>query len=658
MLSINVKHRWILSLAFLAFACLFSHCKRAVPDEKGTPPKIETAAKNTNTPRDDVSPQPSKPESPPKEEQPEPAVPVQEPKKKTDVRQETKPSPHQPKPEKAIPSSPSPAVEKSTVSIAPKAEEQTPSEPPAADTPPVSPKSEEKQADTIPSGSLQPGAGTKPSHGSDEPGGSVEEPAPVEQPEPPSPPEEPEEKPARSNSATLKSLPDIRPMSCSDPSLSFDDFLLAAAKNFEKQKIAYNSIPLSDCSGMFHRLAIAVKDFCPDYTYPEPEEARDTRALASWYYDHNNLAIIQDAAASGQLIRPGSVMFFGNSEVKYTNITIDKIAVKGGIEHMGTVVSVEKDKNDKVVAYTMFHGRNPSKPAGTTVHKLKNSNKKVPPYGNWTQQWVAVANIATLSGAQPATAQPTDIGQHQEPSSSGNTPPATSEKTPVVKAVPAPNTTSGQQAGQTDITTELVTALTPVAAMVNLPDIQPMGCSDPSLSFDDFLLAAAKNFEKQKIAYNSIPLSDCSGMFHRLAIAVKDFCPDYTYPEPEEARDTRALASWYYDHNNLAIIQDAAASGQLIRPGSVMFFGNSEVKYTNITIDKIAVKGGIEHMGTVVSVEKDKNDKVVAYTMFHGRNPSKPAGTTVHKLKNSNKKVPPYGNWTQQWVAVANIATQ
>ena len=185
-----------------------------------------------------------------------------------------------------------------------------------------------------------------------------------------------------------------------------------------------------------------------------------------------------------------------------------------------------------------------------------------------------------------------------------------------------------------------------------------MSCSDPSLSFDDFLLAAAKNFEKQKIAYNSIPLSDCSGMFHRLAIAVKDFCPDYTYPEPEEARDTRALARWYYDHNNLAIIQDAAASGYLIRPGSVMFFGNSEVKYTNITIDKIAVKGGIEHMGTVVSVEKDKDGKVVAYTMFHGRNPSKPAGTTVHKLKNSNKKVPPYGNWTQQWVAVANIATQ
>ena len=103
---------------------------------------------------------------------------------------------------------------------------------------------------------------------------------------------EPEEKPALPNPATLKSLPNIQPMSCSDPSLSFDDFILAAAKNFEKQKIDYNSIPLSDCSGM-------------------------------------------------------------------------------------------------------FHGRNPSKPAGTTVQKLKNSNKKVPPYGNWTQQWVAVANMAT-----------------------------------------------------------------------------------------------------------------------------------------------------------------------------------------------------------------------------------------------------------------------
>ena len=86
--------------------------------------------------------------------------------------------PPQPNPVKAVPS-PTPAGKKSTVSIAPPVEEKTPS----AVTPPNSPASEEKQADAIPSGRIQPGA--EPSNESNEPAGNVEKPEPVEQPEPP-----------------------------------------------------------------------------------------------------------------------------------------------------------------------------------------------------------------------------------------------------------------------------------------------------------------------------------------------------------------------------------------------------------------------------------------------------------------------------------------
>ena len=253
-----------------------------------------------------------------------------------------------------------------------------------------------------------------------------------------------------------------------------------------------------------------------------------------------------------------------------------------------------------------------------------------------------------------------DNGSGEEPASPGETEPADGANTASAgTTAPATPPDEGQAGGAAG---EAATP-EPGANLKALRDIQPMSCSDQGLSFDDFILAAAKNFEKQKIAYNSIPLSDCSGMFHRLVLAVKDFCPAYQYPESEEARDTRSLARWYHDNNNLVIIQkeEAATSGHLIRPGSVMFFGSSNVSYTNITIDKLAVQGGIEHMGTVVDVEKDGAGNVIGYTMFHGRNPRHPAGTTKHKLKNvsfSRGVLPPFGNWDQQWVAVANIATQ
>lgn len=388
----------MLAIALLASACLSTNCQREAPGKKAETPKIGTAVKDADPAKKEASLQPLGPEASAKQDGPapagpeSPAIPAKEEKKttKAPARPSTPAAPDPPAKEKG-PQPPKPSVAEPKPGTAAEEPPAFPAEPPVEpeNTPAAAAGGNEPFTET---GTPADG----PAQGNDEPTGNNG----AERPEEPAAEERAGEEASTPEPAALKSLPDIHPMSCSDASLSFDDYILAVAGNFEKQKIAYNSIPLSDCSGMFHRMVLAVKDFCPAYQYPEADEARDTRALARWYYDNNNLVIVQDAAASGHLIRPGSVMFFGNSEVKYTNITIDKIAVRGGIEHMGTVVEVEKDRDGNVIGYTMFHGRNPRKPAGNTKHKLKNSNRKVPPFGNWTQQWVAVANIATQGVGQ------------------------------------------------------------------------------------------------------------------------------------------------------------------------------------------------------------------------------------------------------------------
>lgn len=181
-----------------------------------------------------------------------------------------------------------------------------------------------------------------------------------------------------------------------------------------------------------------------------------------------------------------------------------------------------------------------------------------------------------------------------------------------------------------------------------------------ALGFDAFLLATANDFESKHILYRSIPLSDCSGMFHRLLSKMKEVFPEYQYPEVSDARSSRALAQWYYDHGALHVIEDAANSGQLIRPGSIMFFGQVGKKYAHPTIEQLVISGvGIQHIGTVVDVQKDEEGNVIGYTLFHARGRGKIASKTQHYLQHPRYSyLPAFGNWKQQLLAIGNIATE
>ncbi len=189
-----------------------------------------------------------------------------------------------------------------------------------------------------------------------------------------------------------------------------------------------------------------------------------------------------------------------------------------------------------------------------------------------------------------------------------------------------------------------------------LADAGTLTCQSADFDLQQFLFKTASDFEAQKLAYDRTKMQDCSGMFHQMLGKVKGACPDYGYPSPDEARDSRNLAAWYHKKGNLVMVEDAASSGNLIKPGVAMFYGQSDQAYANMTIEMLSAQDGIEHIGTVVEVKKDENGEVVEYTLFHGRNPSKPAGMSKHyKVVPYDESLPAYGNHKQQWVAVANI---
>lgn len=189
------------------------------------------------------------------------------------------------------------------------------------------------------------------------------------------------------------------------------------AQELEAQELKYDRTIGQDCSGIYHKIkdmlqrkfsALGDKS---KYTYPSFSPDRNTREIAHWYHRHNNLHIVQDGLADRNLIRPGSVMFFGRTDESYSNLTIDMLTNpgvfrhdaatgKGKIYHVATVTKVERDEEGNVVQYTIMHGRNSKHTASRTGGNWETCcetgkmHQKFP-FGNHNQQWVAVANIET-----------------------------------------------------------------------------------------------------------------------------------------------------------------------------------------------------------------------------------------------------------------------
>lgn len=205
---------------------------------------------------------------------------------------------------------------------------------------------------------------------------------------------------------------------------------------------------------------------------------------------------------------------------------------------------------------------------------------------------------------------------------------------------------------------------------IHLPRIQT-GISDNKIG--SILSSIAENLEKKKLPYVSSLSQDCSGIFHQLKDSIQKRLPalrkgsSYQYPEYKNIRSSRQIADWYYTNKNLLIVEDPIASRNSIRPGSVMFYGKPNKKYKNMTIESLTDKnnnytsnGAIMHIAVVTSVRTDDEGNVLEYTIMHGRNKRVHASRSGSKEVQSKrtKGLPPFGNWSQQWVAVANIMTE
>jgi hypothetical protein len=165
----------------------------------------------------------------------------------------------------------------------------------------------------------------------------------------------------------------------------------------ERKSLLYATKPLTDCSGIFHRVLLGLKYRCPAKDFPSVEKHRDSRALARWYHERGKLQLIKNAVKSTDLLKPGVVLFFGKNGFAYNDFSVEDLLMpQKGIAHLGVVVKVHRNKSGQVLNYELFHGhgRKGKTPASiTNWHKRTPSRAGYPPLGNGRQQWVAIARL-------------------------------------------------------------------------------------------------------------------------------------------------------------------------------------------------------------------------------------------------------------------------
>ncbi len=179
--------------------------------------------------------------------------------------------------------------------------------------------------------------------------------------------------------------------------------VLTTVADLEARSILYGMGPLSDCSGIFHRVLMGVQKRCPDHEYPSVKQYRDSRELARWYHEQGELIVIKNVVVQSGLIRPGMALFFGRTGVKYKNASAKTLfSSQYGIYHVGVVARVYRDKGGKVAGYDLFHGhgrKGKTKASITKWHKRRPTRASYPPFGNGRQQLVAAAWIVPVKKA-------------------------------------------------------------------------------------------------------------------------------------------------------------------------------------------------------------------------------------------------------------------
>lgn len=161
----------------------------------------------------------------------------------------------------------------------------------------------------------------------------------------------------------------------------------------------------------------------------------------------------------------------------------------------------------------------------------------------------------------------------------------------------------------------------------------------------------------RRVMYNSAPLSDCSGMFHRVVQSFQEQCPGYPLPHSARNRTSRQIATWYARHGRFTVVTNPRKQAHLIRPGMVMFYGQNGKRYAPPALrSPTAMTRAIGHLGVIVAVTRDRRGRVQSYHLFHGRRPGKPAAITTYHTR--NHPTYPFGNGAEQWIGIAPFTSK
>ena len=279
------------------------------------------------------------------------------------------------------------------------------------------------------------------------------------------------------------------------------------------------------------------------------------------------------------------------------------------------------------------------------------------------------------------------ISETSTPKSPTVAPPITPINTTEEEEEPKENTSADSNTGsESDESETPITPADPPIAVDPLPEkpIKPVTAPVKGLpTFDAVsdarmskaLLDISDNMIAQNLAYDSGRGQDCSGIFHRIKDSLQVRFPSlkegdaYTYPKFAVNRSTRQLVDWYHQNGNLKIIHDPIAARNAIRPGSVMFFGRGGEKHpsSSLNIDKLTNRKNnyardlalVNHVAIVTDVKKDEDGNVTGYTMMHARYSKNKACKSGSLMEPPHcDQCPPFGNWSQQWLAVANVVTE
>ena len=167
-------------------------------------------------------------------------------------------------------------------------------------------------------------------------------------------------------------------------------FLSDIAEKLEAQELMYNQKAGLESSGIVRRFLKEMQEQYPDMLIPSSTDHSNSKLIADFYGQQNRLEIINDALASRELIRPGSIMFYGRSGKSYSNLTIEQI--NEVVFNSGVVTEVKRDANNSVSGYVLFQASRPGVIAKRSYyHSVESHRSGTPPLGNWKQPWVAIA---------------------------------------------------------------------------------------------------------------------------------------------------------------------------------------------------------------------------------------------------------------------------